>query len=735
MGKTLTTLILLALTLIPAAAFPQNLERARISYLENDVQINTKGTEDWFPATVNTPLQEGDRIWVPSGARSEVQIRGGVTVRLDADTSLDILSLEQDSLQFYVNGGRTYINSSNSAIGNIQIETPLSSVSCYDNAIVMIDVTGNGATDLSVLAGYASAESRDGKTRVDADTTLRIEENLAAESLPLGPPDEWAEWNRDRDLNLADAGESLRYLPEELGDYATDFEANGRWLHTSDYGYVWSPMAAFSLDWAPYRIGRWVWISGSYVWISGEHWGWAPYHYGRWVHHPTSGWCWIPPRRGQAHWSPGYVGWVHTPEYVSWVPLAPGDTYYGYGHYGPGSMNVTGFSAGAAGFNLSFRNINVRNAVSVQHRDTFLTGKHVDFRMRENPFARRDVSIGPPTYKPVRQTLSPALRQVQRDHLPPDRLRATRVDALKKQRRVVTDHQGSVFTPGRPAREMKIIKREQPVRLQHEQRPEHYKETNRTIIRGNDAIKERTERERTLRTPARVQPPQAVRPVPAAPAQPRMQTPLAPPAPAVRQPAPQDRQLRNRAVTPAVPVQPQGRPARLERKTPDIQPADTVRQPASQPQPRSLNRVRETAPKAPARVQPPQAVRPVPAAPAQPRMQTPQEPPAQAVRQPATQDRQLRNRAMTPAAPAQPRMQTPQAPPAQAVRQPAATRPPVQQPAPEKIRHETQNSARQDRKQEKAIKQQQGAEAGAREQGGQPAASTIPGRKQGGYAR
>jgi len=716
MGKTVTTLILLALALIPAAAFPQNLERARISYMENDVQINTKGTEDWFPATVNTPLQEGDRIWAPPGGRSEVQILGGVAVRLDADTSLDILSLEQDSLQLYVSGGRTYINNRNSGIGHIQIDTPLSSVSFSDSTIVMIDVTENGATDLSVLAGYAYAESRDGKTRVDAGTTLRIEANLAAEILPLGSPDEWADWNTDRDRKLADAGQSLRYLPEELGDYATDFEANGRWLYTSDYGYVWSPMAAFSLDWAPYRIGRWVWIGGNYVWISGEHWGWAPYHYGRWFHHRTSGWCWIPPRRGQAHWSPGYVGWVHTPEYVSWVPLAPADTYYGYGHYGPGSMDVTGFSAGYAGFNLSFRNINVRNAVSVQHRDTFLTGKKVNFRMQENPFARRDVSIGPPTYKPSRATLSPAIKQIQRNHFPPDRLRATRVDTLKQQRRVVTDHQGSVFTPGRPAREMKLIKREEPVRLQHEQRPEHYRETERTSSPEKEVRKERIERQApnvqpadTVRQPAnqpqprsvnriretapkppvRVQKPQAPQPVPAAPAQPRMQTPQAAPAPAVRQPAAQDRQLRNRSIAPASPVQPQGQPARIERQAPNVQPADTVRQPANQPQPRSVNRIRETASKPPVRVQTPQAPQPVPAAPAQPRMQTPQAAPAPAVRQPGA----------------------------------------------ETIRHDKQNSAKQDRTQEKVIKQQQGEDAGTRNQEGQPAANTVPEKRQGGYRR
>jgi len=70
-------------------------------------------------------------------------------------------------------------------------------------------------------------------------------------------------------------------------------------------------------------------------------------------------------------------------------------------------------------------------------------------------------------------------------------------------------------------------------------------------------------------------------------------------------------------------------------------------------------------------------------------------------------------------------MQTPQAAPAPAVRQPGA----------ETIRHDKQNSAKQDRTQEKVIKQQQGEDAGTRNQEGQPAANTVPEKRQGGYRR
>ena len=98
------------LILFPAAAFAVELGTARISLITGDVQIYTADTEDWVAASINMPLREGDRIWVPDGARTEVHIQGGVYIRLGSATSFDLLALRDESFQFYLNGGRAYIN-------------------------------------------------------------------------------------------------------------------------------------------------------------------------------------------------------------------------------------------------------------------------------------------------------------------------------------------------------------------------------------------------------------------------------------------------------------------------------------------------------------------------------------------------------------------------------------------------------------------------------------------------
>ena len=64
----------------------------------------------------------------------------------------------------------------------------------------------------------------------------------------------------------------------------------------------------------------------------------------------------MPPAVGAVYWGPGYVGWVVTPSYVAWVPLAPGEIYYGYGYYGPGSVNITTVNINTVSGHRNYRN-------------------------------------------------------------------------------------------------------------------------------------------------------------------------------------------------------------------------------------------------------------------------------------------------------------------------------------------------------------------------------------------
>ena len=467
----LKRLLLILVLLFPSYAFAAEMGMMRLGLIDGDVQIYTSDAGDWAPASINTPVKEEDRLWVPQRGKAEVQVRGNAVIRLAGNTSFDVVSLDDAAAQFYQEKGHSYLNNGRGGLNQIQVDTPLSSVSLDDNAIIMVDVSDDGATEVSVLKGYVYAESRNGKTRVSAGNSIHIGEDLYAEISPIGKSDDWEKWNRERDRKIYGAAESSRYLPDELDPYASDFDDYGRWSYTPDYGYVWRPIVTVSVGWSPYRIGRWVWIGGDYVWISYEPWGWAPYHYGRWAFVSGIGWCWIPPLRGEVYWGPGFVGWVYTPAYVSWVPLAPGDIYYGYGQFGPSSINIINVNIQQIIIKRDFRNIKARNAIIIISRDSFISGKKREFRTTTNPFVTERISAGPPhEIKPERATRMPVIRQIAPSSVPPGKIRQMRVEEIKRDRTFIREKPGSVFrkdetgTEPMPLREMKepkkVIQRE-----------------------------------------------------------------------------------------------------------------------------------------------------------------------------------------------------------------------------------------------------------------------------------
>jgi hypothetical protein len=394
------TVFLSALFLLPAYSYSADLGDLRISLLDGDVQIKTIDTGDWVPASINEPLMDGDILWVPEEGKAAIQLKDGSYVRLDENTSLEVLTLEKNSCQFYMTTGHAYVNFKAPRGSFLQVDTPLSSIRAYDLSIFRVDVGDDDLTRISVIRGKVDAESDAGKMTVNFGNTLALGRNHYAEISPLGQPDEWDRWNTEKDRSL-ERRASARYLPDELRPYSPDFDENGKWVYVREYGYVWTPTVVVSVDWAPYRVGRWVWMRGDYVWVSYEPWGWAPYHYGRWAFGVSIGWFWVPPIRGAVYWGPGFVGWVYTPTYVSWVPLAPREIYYGHGYYGPHSVNIT--NVNVTNINVTkivYKNVHVHNSVTVIHHDTFVRGKHMDVKVKENPFLREKISIGRPNIKP-----------------------------------------------------------------------------------------------------------------------------------------------------------------------------------------------------------------------------------------------------------------------------------------------------------------------------------------------
>ena len=325
--KTLKWMAFFSILLLFPISSYASLDIMRISLIEGDVQVRTEETGDWVAASINMPIKEGDSIWAADRSRAELNLLDGTYLQLDENSALEIVTLDKDSYQVYLPTGHLYTNYKGMGESVLQVDTPDSSIRAYEKAKFRIDVYDRGKTEISTFRGAVYAETPDGKTRIDKGRTLFLTERGEAEFGPFHPPDDWEKWNLQRDTKLAEWRPPSQYLPEDLRPYSRDLDDNGRWVNTPDYGYVWTPHVVVSAGWAPYRLGRWVWVGGDFVWVSQEPWGWAPYHYGRWAVVASIGWCWVPPVRGAVCWGPGYVGWVTTPTHVSWVPLAPREVY------------------------------------------------------------------------------------------------------------------------------------------------------------------------------------------------------------------------------------------------------------------------------------------------------------------------------------------------------------------------------------------------------------------------
>lgn len=423
-------LLSLVFLVLPLHAFADLQGFARLSLAEGDVQIRVADTDDWVPAVVNTPLYEGDSIWTPAGSRTELQLQDGSIIRLDAKSSLSILKVEDDSLQLHLAIGRIYVRTVEKHRWDMQFDLTESTVKIYDKSRLRIDITEQGGEEISVFRGGAYVESYGSRTKVRKGETLSVEDARAAIS-PIDPPDAWDKWNTMRDGKPAGRRVSAGRLPEELTTYEDELSSSGEWIESLEYGDVWRPTMAVGADWAPYRSGQWIWRGGDYVWISFEPWGWVPYHYGRWSVVAGFGWCWVPPLRGDVFWAPAFVGWISTPAHVGWVPLAPGETYYGRGYYGRHSVNVINVTVNQT--TSIYRYANVSNAVTVVNRDSFISGKGKYRKYDAASFSREKTVTGRPEPRPhVKEVLMPQVRKLPDSKLPPPGIAKLPVRELKE---------------------------------------------------------------------------------------------------------------------------------------------------------------------------------------------------------------------------------------------------------------------------------------------------------------
>ncbi len=394
-------MFLLSFLITSPSAAESELEGGWISLVQGQVLIQTKDEGEWTEAFVNFPIADGDRIMTERDGRVELNFKNGTDLRVGEISQLDIITLGSDqgkaSIRLNQLEGRIYVNHRPIAeeTSSLYIDLPYGFLSSYVPSRFKVDLASSEAR-ISVLEGSVEFKSDGRPIPLTQGKTLIVKEGGYAVVAQLYGKDEWDRWNEARDNELAQRRYAQKYLPPELEPYGYEMEGNGRWVYTPEYQYVWVPTVV--VGWAPFQYGYWAWRRGVYCWVPRERWGWVPFHYGRWVHTSNHGWAWVPPFRHGAIWNPGAVAWNIGPTYVSWVPLAPGEIYYGNRYYGPQSVNIN-----QVNINIQknvYINARVKDAVVTVHRDSFFRRNPLRIPQVENPFLNPGKISAPPTEKP-----------------------------------------------------------------------------------------------------------------------------------------------------------------------------------------------------------------------------------------------------------------------------------------------------------------------------------------------
>jgi hypothetical protein len=331
-----------ALVAIAGSAAAQSDPPARIgrlAYMQGTVSFHDAQQDTWSAAVVNTPITTGDALWTEPNGHDEIMV-GGSRVRMDGDTQLDMLAIDDSQVRMQLDQGRLDIKTFNLDSGQPQVVTPRGTVILEQQGDYYIHAgTTNDPTLIGVRAGSARFQGPTGQALElqagqvgeisgDGGGTIQVQ---SLQTAPPPMPQYWAQ--RDQQISYS----TPQYVSADVTGYE-DMAAYGSWSSDPQYGEVWMPNNV-SADWAPYTTGSWSYVGPwGWTWVDSSPWGFAPYHYGRWAH-GQRGWFWVPPERAERPvYAPALVAFVGGAELgvaigaqsrapVGWFPLGPREAY------------------------------------------------------------------------------------------------------------------------------------------------------------------------------------------------------------------------------------------------------------------------------------------------------------------------------------------------------------------------------------------------------------------------
>ena len=417
---------------------------ARLNYFSGTVTLEPAGLTDWSYVALNRPLTTGDQLWADANARAELHA-GSTALRLDQQTALDIVNLNDTTTQLKVTQGTLSAHVRTLPAGqNFEIDTPNVALVATSPGLFRVDVAADGSsTTVTLRAGNATLYGDGGSFQMSAGQQIQfvgtsLQQQTGGSAPALDAFDQWVA-TRDR---AEDNSVSARYVSREIPGYE-DLDANGTWRSVPNYGEVWVPTTV-TTGWAPYHEGHWAWVAPwGWTWVDDAPWGFAPFHYGRWAYIDRS-WAWVPGPvvvtqppvyapalvafvgggGGGAHWGVDLAIGGAVGAGVAWFALGPGEPWHPAYHYSPtyynriNSVNITNVHNttiinNVTNIHNTYINQNAPGAITAVPANAFVRGESVAQAAR--PFnaqalAHAQIGAGAPAIAPVQQSFAGALR-------------------------------------------------------------------------------------------------------------------------------------------------------------------------------------------------------------------------------------------------------------------------------------------------------------------------------------
>ncbi|UUZ57000.1 FecR domain-containing protein [Massilia sp. H-1] len=217
----------------------------RISLAQGQVDISGEQGDEAEPALVNWPVTSNSQLTTGRDSRTEVRI-GSTALRLDADTSIDVNALEDDSLRITLHYGSLSIRVRNpDVLRGFELDTPQGTIRLQDTGRVRVDAGRRAdTTALSVFEGEATFDGA-GSRLIVPRCRKRAEVTRDDVRTGLALRDSFDEWGMMRDVR-DERSESVRYVTSEMTGYE-DLDQHGAWSQDREYGPVWYPRTVSGL--------------------------------------------------------------------------------------------------------------------------------------------------------------------------------------------------------------------------------------------------------------------------------------------------------------------------------------------------------------------------------------------------------------------------------------------------------------------------------------------------------